>query len=106
MVLNAVMSSVISPCPVAAGRLPGRSRSAAAMARASRRSGASPIRSSTALATSIATRPATTTAASAGRTGEETVTGPSSSIVATISTTALSRKIRQNSDTAQGLLSG
>lgn len=41
-------------------------------------------------------QPPVRTAASVRRTGVETVTGPSSRAVAPISTTALSRKIRQN----------
>ncbi len=71
----------------------------AVMARVRRCSGARPMRSRTALATSIAASPAVRTAASVSRTGLDTVTGPSSRAVAQMSTTALSRKIRQNKGT-------
>ncbi|BCB91769.1 hypothetical protein Psuf_090820 [Phytohabitans suffuscus] len=72
-----------------------------AIVRVSRCSGARPMRSSTALAISIAARPAVRMTASANSTGVETVTGPKSRrFTATVSTAALSRKIRQNRDIA------
>ncbi len=70
------------------------------ISRVSRSSGASPIRSIAAFATSMTTRPATRITASVSTTGTDTVTGAhSNSAVALPSTTALRAKIRQNRDT-------
>ncbi len=104
MVLYVVISSAISPRPPTAVRCPGRSRSVVFMARVRRWSGASPTRSSRALATSMAASPTVSTAASVSSTGVDTVTGPRSRAVATIRTTAFSRKMRQNRGTRFRLL--
>src|SRR3954471_23251097 len=101
MVLYVVISAAVSEGPETGARTPGRSRSADAMACPSRWSGMSPTRSTTALAASSRASPPRTTTTSPCRTGVDTVTGPSSSAVATTRPAALSEKIRQNSDTVR-----
>lgn len=99
MLLNVVISSAISPCPVACSRGPGLSRSIVVIARVSLPSGASPTRISTAFAISITTSPAASTTTSRNG-GVDTVAGPNTSrAAAVIRTRALSRKIRPNNDT-------
>ncbi len=99
IVLYVSISCAASAGPPTSGRVPGPSRSAVVMARPRRCSGVSPMRSTTALPASRAARPPSRTRASPASTGVDTVTGPSSSAVATTRPAALSRKIRQNSDT-------
>ncbi len=100
MLLNVVISSAISPWPVAVSLGPGLSRSIVVIARVSRFNGDRPTRISTALAISMTTNPAARTTISPSSAGVETVAGPNTSnAAATARTRALSRKIRPNNDT-------